>query len=141
MALETKLYQKLTQQLVMTPQLRMAIKILQVGRLELEAMIVDEMAQKATANSKGELNKKGKSAMPISKPDVLKLARGVEDALTKILWLDDAQIVYEVIQKFYGPQPGCFVTIAELPQVDTGWIGTAGDELNKLLAQRNGEAP
>src|SRR5262245_35304272 len=45
MALETKLYQKLTQQLVMTPQLRMAIKILQVGRLELEAMIVDEMAQ------------------------------------------------------------------------------------------------
>jgi RNA polymerase sigma-54 factor len=45
MALETKLYQKLTQQLVMTPQLRMAIKILQVGRLELEALIVDEMAQ------------------------------------------------------------------------------------------------
>ena len=45
MALETRLYQKLTQQLVMTPQLRMAIKILQVGRLELEAMIVDEMAQ------------------------------------------------------------------------------------------------
>src|SRR3990172_1628977 len=45
MALETKLYQKLTQQLVMTPQLRMAIKILQVGRLELEALIVDEMSQ------------------------------------------------------------------------------------------------
>jgi RNA polymerase sigma-54 factor len=45
MALETKLYQKLTQQLVMTPQLRMAIKILQVGRLELEALIADEMAQ------------------------------------------------------------------------------------------------
>jgi len=45
MALETKLYQKLSQQLVMTPQLRMAIKILQVGRMELEAMIVDEMAQ------------------------------------------------------------------------------------------------
>src|SRR5436853_3047864 len=46
MALETKLYQKLTQQLVMTPQRRMAIKVLQVGRMELEAMIVDEMAQK-----------------------------------------------------------------------------------------------
>jgi RNA polymerase sigma-54 factor len=45
MALETKLYQKLTQQLVMTPQLRMAIKILQVGRMELEALIVDEMSQ------------------------------------------------------------------------------------------------
>ena len=45
MALETKLYQKLSQQLVMTPQLRMAIKILQVGRMELEALIVDEMSQ------------------------------------------------------------------------------------------------
>lgn len=45
MALETRLYQKLTQQLVMTPQLRMAIKILQVSRLELEALIVDELAQ------------------------------------------------------------------------------------------------
>ena len=45
MALETRLYQKLTQQLVMTPQLRMAIKILQVSRLELEALIVDELEQ------------------------------------------------------------------------------------------------
>ena len=54
MALETKLYQKLTQQLVMTPQLRMAIKILQVGRLELEALIVEEMAQNPTLEEANE---------------------------------------------------------------------------------------
>ena len=36
MALETRLYQRLSQQLVMTPQLRQAIKILQVSRAELE---------------------------------------------------------------------------------------------------------
>ena len=36
MALETRLFQKLSQQLVMTPQLRQAIKILQVSRTELE---------------------------------------------------------------------------------------------------------
>jgi RNA polymerase sigma-54 factor len=44
-ALETKLYQKMTQQLVMTPQLRQAIKILQVSRNELEALIEEELAE------------------------------------------------------------------------------------------------
>lgn len=41
---------------------------------------------------------------PISKPDVLKLTRGVEDACTSILWQDDAQIVTENIRKRYGRQ-------------------------------------
>ena len=45
MALETKLFQKMTQQLVMTPQLRQAIKILQVSRTELETLIDEEMAE------------------------------------------------------------------------------------------------
>jgi RNA polymerase sigma-54 factor len=45
MALEQKLYQKLSQQLVMTPQLRQAIKILQVSRAELETLIDEELAQ------------------------------------------------------------------------------------------------
>lgn len=38
---------------------------------------------------------------PIGKPDVLKLARGVEDALTGILYQDDAQIVEEHLFKKY----------------------------------------
>jgi len=45
MALEAKLYQKISQQLVMTPQLRQAIKILQVSRAELETLIDEELAQ------------------------------------------------------------------------------------------------
>ena len=45
MALETRLYQKLSQQLVMTPQLRQAIKILQVSRAELETLIDEELTQ------------------------------------------------------------------------------------------------
>lgn len=45
MALETKLFQKLSQQLVMTPQLRQAIKILQVSRAELETLIQDELSE------------------------------------------------------------------------------------------------
>jgi RNA polymerase sigma-54 factor len=45
MALEPKLFQKLSQQLVMTPQLRQAIKILQVSRTELESLIESELEE------------------------------------------------------------------------------------------------
>jgi Holliday junction resolvase RusA-like endonuclease len=39
---------------------------------------------------------------PSTRPDVLKLARAVEDALTGILWRDDAQIVDERLRKCWG---------------------------------------
>jgi len=42
---------------------------------------------------------------PVVMPDVLKLARGVEDALTGIVWRDDAQIVNEALSKVYGDKP------------------------------------
>lgn len=48
---------------------------------------------------------------PASKPDVLKLARGVEDALTGVIWTDDALIVNERISKRYGDEPGVRVRI------------------------------
>lgn len=45
MALELKQSLKLTQQLVMTPQLQQAIKLLQLSRVELEQTIQDELLQ------------------------------------------------------------------------------------------------
>jgi len=45
MGLEIKQSMKLSQQLVMTPQLQQAIKLLQLSRLELEAQIQDELLQ------------------------------------------------------------------------------------------------
>ena len=50
---------------------------------------------------------------PASKPDVLKLARGVEDAITGIVWKDDAQIVSERIFKRYAAAPGVQIEISE----------------------------
>lgn len=55
MALETKLYQKLSQQLVMTPQLRQAIKILQVSRAELESLIQEELSENPVLEESGEV--------------------------------------------------------------------------------------
>lgn len=52
-------------------------------------------------------------AYPITKPDVLKLARAVEDALTGVVWADDAQIVDEHLVKAYGPAC-CVVEVHEL---------------------------
>jgi Holliday junction resolvase RusA-like endonuclease len=54
-------------------------------------------------NSKGELNAEGqRNPFPAKKPDVLKLARAVEDGMTSAVWRDDAQIVSEHIHKEWG---------------------------------------
>jgi hypothetical protein len=39
---------------------------------------------------------------PIVRPDLLKLARAVEDALTGVVYKDDSQIVRETLEKHYG---------------------------------------
>lgn len=58
---------------------------------------------------------KGSSpAQPTGKPDVLKLARGVEDALTGIIYRDDAQICIETIRKVYGSPARVEIAIKEL---------------------------
>ena len=52
-----------------------------------------------------------------SKPDLLKLTRCLEDALTGILWRDDSQIAAHLLTKAYGDKPGAYVTVrpAEMP--------------------------
>ena len=51
---------------------------------------------------------------PTTRPDVLKLARAVEDAITGVIWRDDSQIVDERIRKEYSDKPGVGIVIGEL---------------------------
>jgi Holliday junction resolvase RusA-like endonuclease len=51
---------------------------------------------------------------PIVKPDALKLARAVEDALSGVVYADDAQIVIGTQRKEYGEQAGVHVHVWEL---------------------------
>lgn len=51
------------------------------------------------------------AAYPSGRPDVLKLARAVEDALTGVLWRDDALIVDERLRKEYGERDCCVVRV------------------------------
>ncbi len=51
---------------------------------------------------------------PMSRPDVLKLARSTEDALTGIIWVDDAQTVDMHLKKRYGYEPGVRVVVESI---------------------------
>lgn len=65
----------------------------------------------------GGIVKRSSPLHPAVKPDVLKLARGVEDALTSIIWKDDAQIVDEhILKEYVEPNIACgvFITVQEL---------------------------
>lgn len=52
-------------------------------------------------------------ALHTCRPDLLKMARAVEDALTGIIWKDDAAIVDESLHKRYGETPGAMIRITE----------------------------
>lgn len=74
----------------------------------------------AVTRPKGHVRKDGSvkpkaPPYPTTRPDVLKLARAVEDALTGVVWQDDSQIVTETILKRYGLLPGVTITIEDHP--------------------------
>jgi len=51
---------------------------------------------------------------PTGRPDASKLWRAAEDALTKILWRDDAQIVWQTVTKNYSDRPGLRLEVQKL---------------------------
>lgn len=51
---------------------------------------------------------------PTSAPDTTKLVRCLEDALTGVVWKDDAQIVSQHCHKVYADEYGVHVTIRDL---------------------------
>jgi Holliday junction resolvase RusA-like endonuclease len=60
---------------------------------------------------------------PVTRPDATKLLRAVEDALTGVLYSDDAAIVAQSVSKVYGAQPGVEISIWNMPpsSAATSW--------------------
>jgi Holliday junction resolvase RusA-like endonuclease len=56
---------------------------------------------KAHYSTKGTV-KPSAPAHPTVKPDLTKLLRAIEDALTGIVWRDDSQIIYQAASKAYA---------------------------------------
>ena len=55
-------------------------------------------------------------ALPTVKPDVTKLVRGVEDALTGTIWRDDAQVTDQRASKRYGEPERVEVVVRYCPE-------------------------
>lgn len=47
-----------------------------------------------------------------TKPDLLKLTRSTEDALTGVIWKDDGTTAIIRVEKLYGADPGCYISIS-----------------------------
>lgn len=56
--------------------------------------------------------KEGAPLYHAKKPDVLKLARAVEDALTGVVWVDDSRIVCERLSKSWGHEDAVVIEVA-----------------------------
>ena len=66
-------------------------------------------------NAKGELNKKGRESIaPTGRPDCGKLCRAVDDAITSVVWRDDAQVVAERVTKDWGEPARVEISIEEV---------------------------
>lgn len=82
------------------------------GPLQIDITFTVERPQGHFGTGKNAGNVKGSAPeFPEVRPDVLKLARAVEDSLTGLIYEDDAQIVAEHIFKVYGPKPGALVEV------------------------------
>jgi crossover junction endodeoxyribonuclease RusA len=81
------------------------------GPVELEVMFYLERPSSISSN---------KRAFPIVPPDLDKLMRGVGDALSGVIYDDDAQIIRVLCWKQYADkrEPGAFIRVAELSQFD-----------------------
>lgn len=55
-------------------------------------------------------------AWPTVKPDATKLLRAVEDAMTGLVWRDDAQVVVQHASKRYGEPARCEIAVAPVRQ-------------------------
>jgi Holliday junction resolvase RusA-like endonuclease len=66
---------------------------------------------KAHFDAAGDVKPSHLSAIPIAKPDLLKTARAVEDALSGIVWADDALIAMESMERVYGLTPGVKIEV------------------------------
>lgn len=82
------------------------------GAVELE-LIFQIPRPKSHFFSDGIRLRPGSPATHVTRPDLLKLARSTEDAMTGLCYLDDGQIEKETLEKFFSPQAGCWVVMKE----------------------------
>ena len=72
-------------------------------------------------NSRGEL-KPNAPVFVTTRPDVLKLGRSTEDALTGVVWRDDSIVAVEHLYRIYGDETGAHIKIESLNDVVAEYV-------------------
>ncbi|MCL4735356.1 MAG: RusA family crossover junction endodeoxyribonuclease [Candidatus Omnitrophica bacterium] len=86
------------------------------------------MRPKSHYTTKGEIRESAPK-YPTQKPDVTKLLRAVEDALTGVVWRDDAQVCYQMASKSYGTHGSHTVISVDEEMLDDEIINEIGNML------------
>lgn len=80
------------------------------------------------------------SAPPVmmSAPDLSKLVRAIEDALTGVVYRDDAQIVQLYAEKLYGDIPACDISVENMEDFAPARLvqASGGDLVQAAAVQR-----
>lgn len=87
-------------------------------KLTLTFFVTRPQGHFGTGRNAGRL-KDSAPSYPTKKPDLTKLTRATEDALTKVIWKDDAQVVVQDTRKVFcteGQGPGVKIIIDELEE-------------------------
>ena len=79
-------------------------------RLALTFVVARPLGHYGTGRNNGRVRPSA-PAYPTTRPDLTKLTRAVEDALTGVVWRDDAQVVLQTIAKVYGEPARVHVTV------------------------------
>ncbi|AIQ19539.1 hypothetical protein H70357_24600 [Paenibacillus sp. FSL H7-0357] len=69
--------------------------------------VIRKSLKKAAAAEKGEI-------LPLTKPDADNYLKGITDALTNIMWVDDSQVVEATVKKRYSAKPRIEISIWEV---------------------------
>lgn len=89
--------------------------------VRMEFVVARPAGHYRTGRNAGQL-RPGAPEHPVVRPDVLKLARLAEDAMTGVCWRDDSQTVRLIASKRYATvleSPALHVRIRHLPTEDT----------------------
>ena len=81
----------------------------------------------------GKLTSRARLA-PTVKPDATKLLRCLEDALTGIVWRDDAQIVDQHVRKVYADKQGALVRVYVPDWCKPATLSVGGRQIGELVA-------
>lgn len=85
------------------------------GPIHLELIFYQPTPKKYHTKPKQALIEAG-LLMPVSRPDLDNLAKGVKDSFSKIIWQDDSQVVSMMVRKLYSMTPRVEVSISYLEE-------------------------